>query len=243
MPIPAPALRSAALRPPILRAIAQLDDPVFLGVLLRGVAWAAAGLALLAVAVVWGVHALLAHFGLWAWLAALLGGAGAALLSLTLFLPVAALIASLFLNRVAGAVERRFYPTLPPARPAPMTQQIADGLSLGLRVLALQLLALLLAFALPVIGLPLGWLIAAWAIGRGLFMAVAMRRMDRAAAQRLYARRRLSVLTQGALISAASLVPLLNLLAPVLGTAAMVHVLHAGMAGAMQGGNDPNRGL
>ena len=67
--------------------------------------------------------------------------------------------------------------------------------------------------------------LAAWAIGRGLFMAVALRRCDRAAALGLYRRRRFAVVVQGGLVAAAALVPGLNLVAPVLGLAAMVHVL------------------
>ncbi|HEY2132585.1 MAG TPA: EI24 domain-containing protein [Acetobacteraceae bacterium] len=220
---------------PALRAITQLDDAAFLGVLLRSVAWAAVTFALLAAAIIWGAHAVLANHGMWAWLAALLGGVGTAVLALFMFLPLAAVIATLFVDRVAEAVERRYYPALPAARAAPLSSQIWDGVALGLRVLGLQILALLLALALPGVGWVLGWLVAAWAIGRGLFVAVAMRRMDRASAQALYRGRRLNVLTQGGLISACSLVPLLNLLAPVLGTAAMVHV--------MQVGNDSNRGL
>jgi uncharacterized protein involved in cysteine biosynthesis len=57
-------------------------------------------------------------------------------------------------------------------------------------------------------------------------VAVAMRRMNRAEATALYARRRWMVLSQGGIATACSLVPVLNLLAPVLGTACMVHVLH-----------------
>ncbi len=220
---------------PALRAIAQLDDRVFLGVLLRSVAWALAGFVLLTVAIVWGAHALLADRGVWAWLAALLGGAGSAMLSLYLFLPVAATIATLFVDRVADAVERRFYPGLPPAAAAPMTAQIWDGIALGLRVLGMQILALVLALLLPGVGLLLGWAVAAWAVGRGLFVAVAMRRMDRPAAHAVYLRHRPAVLVQGALIAACGLVPLLNLLAPVLGVAAMVHV--------MLMGNGRDRGL
>ncbi|MBU6498968.1 MAG: EI24 domain-containing protein [Rhodospirillales bacterium] len=214
-----------------LRALSQLDDRAFLGVLLHSLIWSTLAFAALTIGVVWGVHAWLASHAVWAWLAALLGGAGAALLALVLFLPVAGLIASLFLERIAAAVERRFYPNLPPATPAPLAQQIGDGIALGLRVFGLQIAALLLALLLPGVGLVLGWLVAAWAIGRGLFVAVAMRRMSRADATALYRRRRLAVLGQGGLMSAASLVPIANLLVPVLGTAAMVHVLHAPPAG------------
>ena len=72
----------------------------------------------------------------------------------------------------------------------------------------------------------LGWFVASWAVGRGLFMPVAMLRMDRATASALYRRDRPIVLVQGALLTAAGLVPVLNILAPILGVAAMVHVLH-----------------
>ncbi len=212
---------------PLLRAAGQFDDPVFIGVAWRSLAWAAAGFALLTAAAIWGSHAVLADYGWWSWLAALFGGVGSVLLAMPLFLPVAALIAALFIDPVAAAVERRFYPGLVPARAASLTAQIWDGAALALRVLALQLLALVLALILPGIGLVLGWMVAAWAIGRGLFVAVAMRRMSRAEAQAIYRARRAMVLAQGAALAAISLVPLLNLLLPLLGTAAMVHVLHA----------------
>jgi uncharacterized protein involved in cysteine biosynthesis len=212
------------------RAIAQCDDPAFLAVVLRSVAWAVLALALLAVGASWGLAALVAgHWSgwWWGWLAALAGGIGTAVAAIYLFLPLAAVIATLFVERVAAAVERRYYPFLPPGRSAPLGEQIWDGIALGLRVLAWQLASLVMAFLLPGVGLLLGWAIAAWALGRGLFVAVAMTRMDRAQAVALYRSERLTVWVQGALMAAASLVPVLNLVAPVLGVAAMVHVMHA----------------
>ena len=68
-----------------------------------------------------------------------------------------------------------------------------------------------------------------WAIGRGLFVAVAMRRMGRQAAQALYRRHRLSVLLPGVILAAAANVPGLNLIVPIVGTAAMVHVLNSSL--------------
>jgi uncharacterized protein involved in cysteine biosynthesis len=211
------------------RAIAQCDDPVFLGVVLRSVLWAVLSLAGLGVMTAWGLADLVADHARgwwWSWLAGLAGGIGVAIASLYLFLPLAAVIATLFVPRVAAAVERRFYPGLPPGRAAPLGEQIWDGLALGLRVLLWQLIALVLMVLLPGVGLLLGWAIAAWALGRGLFVTVAMARMDRPRAVALYQARRGTVWVQGALMAAAGLVPPLNLLAPVLGVAAMVHVLH-----------------
>ncbi|CAH2600146.1 membrane protein of unknown function [Rhodovastum atsumiense] len=216
------------LLPPI-RAVSQLDDPVFLGVVLRSIAWAVLAFAAVAGLLAWAGHEAGQSWGPnWAgWLGYAAGPVGGGLLALFLFLPVATVIASLFVDRVADAVEHRYYPAIPPARPAALSVQIWDGIALGARVLALQVVALLLSLLLPGIGLVLGWLIAAWAIGRGLFVAVAMRRMDRDTATALYRRQRGAVIVQGGLMAAMGVIPLLNLLAPVLGTAAMVHVLHA----------------
>lgn len=222
------------LAPP-LRALAQMDDPVFLGAVWRSVAWTLAGFVALAALLVWGGHALLAGHGWLGWLAGALGGVGAALLTLYLFLPLASVVASLFADRVARAVERRFYPGLPPAHPAPFAQQAWDGVALGLRVLAWQVLTLLLLVTpLAPVAAPVGWLISAWSVGRGLFVAIAMRRMDRRHAAATYAGLRPAVLAQGALMAVASLVPVLNLFVPVLGTAAMVHLLHGARGVAMR---------
>jgi uncharacterized protein involved in cysteine biosynthesis len=210
---------------PLSRSVAQLDDPVFLGVVLRGVLFSALCFAALLALTVWGVQALLAGHGIWAWLGSLLGAAGAALLAFWLFLPAAAAIGTLYIDRIAGAVERRYYPGLGRAVGAPAAVQLWDGLAVGGHILLLNLLALVLALLLPGIGLVLAWAIGAYAIGRGMFVAVAMRRMGRAEAQALYRRRRLAVLVQGGILALAGYLPLLNLLIPVLGTAAMVHVL------------------
>jgi CysZ protein len=208
---------------PLARAIGQLDDRAFLGVLWRSLAWSAACFVALHIAAVWVVERELRLHGWLDWGAGFLASLGATVLTSWLFLPLAAVIGMLYIDRIAAAVERRWYPSLPPARPAPITQQVLDGLSLGLRVLLLNLLALLLAVTW--IGLPLGWLIAGYAVGRGLFMAVAMRRMPRDAAYQAYRYVRLIVLVYGALMALAAYLPLLNLFIPLIGTAAMVHIL------------------
>lgn len=215
---------------PLARAIGQLDDRVFLGVVLQSLLWSVACFVGLHFGAVWVVHWLLDWHGPLAWVADILGSVGASLLAMWLFLPLAAVIGTLYFDRIAGAVERRFYPWLPPPKGAPLFEQLWDGAALGLRILLLQLLALVLALIVPGIGLVSGWGIAAYAIGRGLFVAVAMRRMQRAQAEMLYRRTRPAVLAQGAAMALASAVPLLNLLVPVIGTAAMVHVLDAAIS-------------
>jgi CysZ protein len=210
---------------PLGRALGQLDDPVLLGVLWRSLAWSAVCFVALHVLAIVLVHRLLDLHGWLGWVADVLGGVGASLLALWLFLPVAAVIGTLYIDRIARAVERRHYPSLLPAQGAPMTSQLLDAANVGLRILLLNVLALIAALILPGIGLILAWLIGGYAIGRGLFAAVAMRRMPRLAAEALYRQARGAVLVQGCLIALASYVPILNLLIPVVGTAAMVHVL------------------
>lgn len=218
---------------PFLRALGQLDDAALLGALLRSMAWAALGFVVVALALGWGGMAGAAWLagayprlmGWLEWFGGFAGLVGAAVLAMLLFVPVATAIATLFVDRIAEAVERRHFPGLPPGQPASLGSQAWDGVALGLLVLAMQVLALLMALLLPGVGLLLGWLVTSWAIGRGLFMAVAMRRCDRALAGQLYRRHRGAVLLQGGLVALAGVVPLLNLAAPVLGMAAMVHVL------------------
>jgi uncharacterized protein involved in cysteine biosynthesis len=212
---------------PIALSIGQIGDRAFLGAVLWSLVWSAAGIALLHVFAMWAVHDLLALHGWRAWLGDILGGVGASLLGIWLFLPLAALIATLFIDRVAHAVERLHYPHLPPAPGSPLLVEILDGLALAGRILLLSVVALVLALVLPGIGLLLAWGIGAYAIGRGLFITVALRRYNRREAQALYAAHRGTILAQGGALALASYIPGLNLLVPVLGAAAMVHVLDA----------------
>ena len=212
---------------PLARALAQLDDGAFLKVILASLLLSALAFAALCAVSLYGLHHLVIAQGWLGWLVDALGSLAAAAAALWLFLPVAVLIASLFLEPVCRAVERRWYPSLPAPDGAPLAKQIWDGLAVGLRVLLYSLLSLLLALLIPGIGLVLGWAITSWALGRGLFVAVAMRRMSRIRAAAAYREERMLVLVQGGMLALASSVPPLNLLVPVIGTAAMVHVLAA----------------
>lgn len=217
------ALRALAL------AVAQLDDPACLGVLVRSVVLALVAYVLLMAGGIWGIQALLSQVHWPRFIAWMLGSAGALLLAFWLFLPTVMLIATLCVERIARAVDRRYYPGLPPPNPAALPAQVWDGLVLAWQILLLNVVAVVAALLLPGIGLILAVLVSGWAIGRGLFVAVAMRRMGRAAAQVLYRRRRLAVLLPGMVLAVAATVPGINLLVPIVGTAAMVHVLNTSL--------------
>lgn len=221
---------------PFARAVGQLGDPAFLGVVVRSVAWSAGCFAALVAGSIWAIHRTLALHGWLAWGGDFVGAIGASLLAFWLFLPVAAAIGTFYFERIASAVERRFYPWLPPANNASALEQAWDGVVVAGKVLALNVAALLLAILIPGAGLLLGWLIGAYAIGRGLFVAVAMRRMPRAVAESVYRRNRGVVLAQGALLAGAAYIPFLNLLIPIIGTAAMVHILDLSLSGPATSG-------
>ena len=159
---------------PLVRAVSQLNDPVFLGVVWRSLVLSLLAFLALLAGSVWLLASLVGdgHWlgGGWlgnslGWLAGILGGAGVLLLAVWLFVPIALLIATLYIDRVAGAVERRYYPGLPPPAGAPLAEQTWDGVILALQVLVLQIVTLIASLLLPGLGLVLGYVITGWAIG------------------------------------------------------------------------------
>jgi CysZ protein len=216
---------------PLLLALRQLGDRAFLLPLLKGLGGAVLVFAGLVAAGAWGAEALAGGSGWLARAAAALGGLLALGLAVWLFVPVMLAVAGLFLDPVADAVERRYYPRLPPARGASLAAQVRFNLWFGLKMAALSLATLPLAFAVPPVGTALRWLVSAFALGHGLFEGVAQRRLDVAEARALRRRLEARVLGTGGVLAAIALIPGLNLIVPVLGTAAMTHLLHRNEAG------------
>jgi uncharacterized protein involved in cysteine biosynthesis len=209
-----------------LLALRQLTDPTFLGPLAR--AFFAALLAFLGLAglAAWAVGGMAGGEGWLAGVAAALGGLFVLALAVWLFVPVMLGLAGLFLDPVSVAVERRHYPALPPAHGASLFAQARFNIGFAAKTGAIALAALPLLLFAPPFGAVALWLISTVALGHGLFEGVAQRRMDVPAARELRRQREAPVLGIGAILAAMALVPGLNLLVPVLGTAAMTHLLH-----------------
>lgn len=204
----------------------QLADPGFRAPLLKGLGLSILAFAGLAFLADWGVGVLAGGEGWLATLAGLLGGALVLVAAVWLFVPVLLALTSLFLDDVAEAVERRFYPGLPEARGASLAAQVWAGLRMSLRLLALSLVILPLGLVAPPVGVVLFWAVAAVSVGYGLFDGVAQRRLPVAEANLLRRARRTEVLALGGALAALAVVPVANLLVPVLGTAAMTHLFH-----------------
>jgi uncharacterized protein involved in cysteine biosynthesis len=226
----------------LLLALRQLGDPAFAGTLAKGFLGTLLAFLALAGLTAWGVGDAAGGTGWLAGAAAALGGLLVIGLAVWLFVPVMLAVTGLFLDPVAAAVERRHYPALPPPRGARLAAQIRFNLVLALKAGMLSLAALPVALLLPPLGAILLWLISAVALGHGLFEGVAQRRMAVPAARALRRRREGAVLALGAVFGGMALVPGLNLLVPVLGTAAMTHLLHRGGAAAGGGTSGEFRG-
>ena len=141
--------------------------------------------------------------------------------------PVAGLMATLFLDEIAAKVEARHYPN-EPGHATPFLPALWSSLTVTLALLIANLVMLPLHLFLPVIGSGIVVLVNGWLIGREYFEAVALRYMTLREAKALRRRRGFGVWMAGIVIALVALVPDPDLLAPLFGTAYMVHVFKTG---------------
>lgn len=211
----------------LFKAFAQLSDPRMKRVLRIGILSALACWATLAV-----IAALLVkhtQFFDQSWADA---GTGFALGAIGVVVPVlffsalATFVMSFFLDDIVEVVESRHYPDLGPARQPGWREILVSStrflvVMVGVTMLAAPVYLALLFFGL---GLILNYLVNGYLLGREYYELVAGRRLTpdqvRAQLHLHFAKLWLS----GAVINFLFQVPLLNLAAPVLGTAFMVHV-------------------
>lgn len=218
------------------RALGQIGDPAFRRVLALGLGLTVALL----------VAACIAAAALAGWLVPdtlslpVIGDVGAGVgalasslsvvavlaLSVVLMVPVASAFTGIFLDTVAAAVEARHYPHLPPARSVPIAVALSDSLRfLGLMLVA-NLLALVLYLAIPPAAPLIFWGLNGFLLGREYFQLVAIRRLDRVAAQQLRRRHAGQIWIAGALMAIPLTVPIVNLAVPIVGAASFTHLFH-----------------
>jgi len=210
----------------LLKSILQLSDPLFRRVLLLGMAGSFALYLALYAAIGWGFSRL-QLFGIgWAdSLTDILGGLTVALLTLMLAPGVVTLVLSFLLEDIARAVEARHYPGLP----EPRRQGWGEVAWTALRFTAVTVLANLVALpvylALMVVGAgPLAFiLLNGYLLSREYFELVAARRVTVTQADTLRRAHQGRIWLGGAVLALMGMIPLLNLLAPLVGTAAMLH--------------------
>ncbi len=205
----------------LLRAFSMLGDPR-----VRTVLWLGIGLSLLTLAaLVLGVEGLLrwvSHTG-YGWLDAavqVLGVLGTVVVAWFLFPGVVVAVSSVFLDRVVDATEERYFPQLPTARAVPVATAVPAALRLlGITVL-LNVLALPLYFV-PLINLPVWLALNGYLVAREYVELVGLRRLPHAMVATLRREHRISFWLAGTLVAFLLAVPVVNLIAPVVGAAFM----------------------
>lgn len=219
----------------IFKAVAQMADPRFRRVLLTGLALTL-GLLVGAYALVLALldwvlpeQMVLPFVGEITWVDDLLSGASILVmlvLSVFLMIPVASAFTSLFLDDVTDAVEARHYPQLTPAP----RLSLGAGLRDAGRFMIVLVLANIVAFiaylmmppAAPLIFLTLN----GYLLGREYFQLIAARRLGPAGAKAMRRRHAPRIWLAGAAMALPLLLPVVNLLVPILGAATFTHLYH-----------------
>ena len=161
------------------------------------------------------------------WLVDLMGGLAVLGLTWLLFPAVATLIMSFFFERIAAAVEALDYPGRGPPRRQPIGATIVAALRLMMLTILLNLLALPVYLLVPGINLFLFLALNGYLLGREYFEVVALRRLSAAATRAMRTRFGLRVFLGGVVIAGLFAVPLVNLAAPAIATAFMLHLFEA----------------
>ena len=217
------------------KALAQIFDRPFLGVLLTsllltvllligttiGLVWTVAGLVPNSITLPW-----IGTFGEIDMVAAIASIPILLFLSAFVMFPVAGLFVGLFLDRIAGAVEARHYSYLPPAREISLSETIWDGIKLALLILVANLLAMIVYLFSFAAAPFVFWAVNGILIGREYFQQVAMRRLDPAEAKALRQAHRGRIWFAGMLMAVPLSVPVVNLLVPLVGVATFTHQFH-----------------
>ncbi len=206
------------------RAFAQLSDPR-----LRGVVLTSVGATLLLVAAVtatvWSVIDGIGLVGI-GWIDGVLASLGAIAVfvaTMMLFPAITNVVSGLFVDRVADAVESTHYPALGEGRAVGVGESLASALRLFAAAVALNLLVLPLYIFVPGLNLVLFYGLNGWLLGREYMEIVAGRRMEPAEFKTFRKTHSGAVFLTGVIIAVIASIPVLNLAAPVIGTAFAVH--------------------
>lgn len=218
------------------RAVRQFGDPVFRQIVLISIVAAVAVLWGFALVLSWGLAVFLSDGITLPWIGTILaeplsiGWSSffiAIGLSVFLMVPVASAVSSMFLDRVAQAVENRHYPNLPAVSPQPMTEALRDTIGfLGILIAANLVAVFLYLFFSPFAPI-IFWGLNGYLLGREYFQMAATRRIGRMAARDLWRANRITIWSAGILMAVPLSVPIVNLIVPVLGAATFTHLYHS----------------
>lgn len=217
-----------------LKALAQIGDRRFLGVLAMSLGLTVALLVAFAAGAGWVAGFLPARVDL-----PLVGevalpisglqglAVGAVILgSSFLMIPVAAAFVSLFLERIADAVERRHYPNLPDTPGPGLFASALSALRFTAVVIGVNLVGLVVYLLAGPLAPLVFYAVNGYLLGREYFQLVAERHLNPREAEALRRRHWPGAWLAGTLMTIPLTVPVLNLIVPVLGVATFTHQVH-----------------
>ena len=218
------------MRAAFSKALGQLTDPKFQRVIWTGIGVSALVFGLLWWAV-WIVITNTQVFDSWwlGWLETILdwlGGVAVILFTWLLFPAVASVVIGLLMEVIVTAVENKHYPELPPAPGASKGTTLMSAIKLLFTMVIVNIVLLVFLLIPPVF--PFVFYAAnGYLLGREYFELVALRRVDLQEAKRLRRENRRQIVLAGVVVALLLTVPVVNLAAPVIGVAVMVHLFTA----------------
>lgn len=207
----------------LTKAIAQLNDTAIQKTLLLSI-----GSAMVVFFLLWSaIGFLLTETALFqiAWLETVIdfmGGLATLIVTWFLFPGIVSAVIALFLDAVARAVEAKHYPGLPPASGSTLGETVIASLRFLVLLVVLNLFMLFLIF--PPVFPFVFYSVNGYLLGREYFELVALRRMDLALVRDIRKQRQGTLFVFGILIALMLTIPVINLLTPIVATAAMVHL-------------------
>lgn len=218
-----------------LRALGQITDRRFLGVLLKSLGLTIALLVAVSAGVGWLASFIPTDLGEW-WLIGhvelpslglqTLAIGGMLVASSFLMIPVAALFVSLFLDQIADAVEARYYPGLPEPNRSGILEDLFAALRFTGLVIVLNVLALIVYLVSGPFAPAVFVALNGYLLGREYFELVAARHLPQSEAAALRKQNFWRTWAAGILMTIPLVIPVMNLIVPVLGVATITHQFH-----------------
>lgn len=221
----------------IAMVIRQIDDPIFVRVILKS-----AVLALLAlipvvgfIDFIWPTIEGFFSAQQYDFLSGITGTASNILYYIVialgiyiLFPIIMSVMIGLFLEEIATAVEDRYYPQRKGPRIVGFIQGLFSGLVLTLKVMAIHLLFAIPYLILSIFTAGIGTLILfsmvnAWAYSQEYYSLVAGRHMTPRDVRLSYKKHKREIFFSGIVIAVLLLIPLINILVPLIGVALLTH--------------------
>lgn len=165
--------------------------------------------------------------GKYAWTQWLFGGLGTVVYLVAayfLFPVILTAVAGIFLEDLADRIERRHYPDIHPPRLVPLSEQIRSSIRGLVRGLLWNLCACPL-YLIPVVNVIAYALVNARLLSREYFQVVALRHLSMEDSKRCYRQNLGQLWREGLVLTGLFLIPVVQVIAPLLATALSVHRL------------------